>query len=231
MNIGEIAEVFIRIAEIDRNTSEHVGPAQARSLPLPYVHDFADKAGWRKEKGDFLHKGDDPLSVERKRFWERSGLMPSAQEISALEIVYEWLKGIDADQDRRALLAWARSKVGGKSFRRWCFQVEDIHPETGRRRKDRALSRVSSILARRPVQNNEKPENGVLHCGPEIEQIPDTLAEDVGKRDQLNAWAAQDAFRPFHGEEAPDFSWAEKRNELRRQREARKRKEQAKKAA
>ena len=37
MNTGDIAEVFIRAAETDRNTSEPVGPAQARLLARPCV--------------------------------------------------------------------------------------------------------------------------------------------------------------------------------------------------
>jgi hypothetical protein len=154
MNIGEIAEKFIRAAEVERASHEHVGPAALRAQQLPYVHTFADKAGWRKEIGDKLLKGEDPLAEERKAFWERIGIIPTARELADLETLHDWLIVVGTEQQRRALLAWARSKVGGKSFRRWCFQVEGIHPETGRRRIDRALQQISTILRGRTFQNN-----------------------------------------------------------------------------
>lgn len=89
MNIGDIANIFIRAAEIDRNSHEHVGPMALRAQQLPYVHDWNDKAGWRKEPGDKLAKGEDPLAEERKAFWERLASMPSATEISAIEKLFD----------------------------------------------------------------------------------------------------------------------------------------------
>jgi hypothetical protein len=224
MNIGDIAQTFIRAAEIDRNTREHVGPAALRAQQLPYVHTFADKAGWRKESGDKLAKGEDPLSDERKAFWERIALLPTAAEISAMEVIFDWLTGLGDDCERRALLAWARAKAGGKSFRRWCFKVEGIHPETGRRRKDRALQRISDHMAGKRDLHDENREIRVLACGHEISDVTDTIAEDAGKRDGLNNWLADDAFTSFiSNEPASAFSWAAKRNERRRQQEKRRR--------
>ncbi|MEO3387337.1 hypothetical protein [Mesorhizobium sp. CAU 1741] len=227
MNIGEIAEKFIRAAEVERASHEHVGPAPLRAQQLPYVHDYVDKLGWRKEPGDKLQKGADPLADERKAFWERMGLMPTASEIKELEGLYDMLMIVENDGERRALLAWARSKVGGKAFRRWCFQIEGIHPETGRRRKDRALARISARLVRSDVQNYNNDCSPLLHSGPEISHVSDTVDEDAGKRDGLNNWASDDAFAPFLADVIHDFSWAQKRNERRRQREAAKRKKQA----
>lgn len=231
MNIGEIAEKFIRAAEIERAMQIHVGPKPLRAQQLPYVHDYADKAGWRKEVGDKLIAGADPLAEERKAFWERLGVMPSAHEIAELDALYDWLTSTDSDGERRALLAWARSKVGGKSFRRWCFKVEGIHPETGRRRKDRALMKIQAHLGGRPMQHNENPEIRVLHVGAEISDVSATFAEDVGKRDGLDSWLSPDAFTTDFSLTHADFSWAAKRNERRRQREAAARKEQAKRRA
>lgn len=218
MNEAEIASRFIRAAEIDKATKQHVGPAPLRSMPLPYVHDFADKAGWRKEPGDKLEKGDDPLTQERLAFWERLGLIPTAAEITELEGLYSLLLLVDKDEERRALLAWARAKAGGKAFRRWCFQVENIHPETGRRRKDRALKRISARARANFVRNlpQNQPDR-VLQSGTDFGHFSGTLDEDVGKRETLNSWAADDAFRSFVPNDDHDFSWAEKRNERRRQ--------------
>lgn len=227
MNIGEIAEKFIRAAEVERASREHVGPAPLRAQQLPYVHDYTDKLGWRKEPGDKLERGADPLADERKAFWERMGLMPTASELRELEGLYDLLMMVEDDGERRALLAWARSKVGGKAFRRWCFNVEGIHPETGRRRKDRALARISANLVRSTTQNSEIDCSPLLHSGPQISDVSDTFGEDAGKRDGLNNWAADDAFAPFLTDVIHDFSWAQKRNERRRQRDAAKRKREA----
>lgn len=223
MNLGEIAELFIRAAEIDRNTHEHVGPAPLRAQQLSYVHSYADKLGWRKEIGDKLDPKADLLGDERKAFWERIASMPTAAELSLIDSMFDWLKATDDDAERRALWAWARSKVGGKSFRRWCFGVEGIHPETGRRRKDRAIQRISDHLAGKRNLHNDQAQIRVLQVVPQISDISATLAEDVGTRDGLNSWLADDAFAPFMVGIKDDFSWSQKRNERRRQQAAKQR--------
>ncbi|MER9355538.1 hypothetical protein NKI61_19910 [Mesorhizobium sp. M0514] len=239
MNIGEIAERFIRAAEIERASHEHVGPAPLRAQQLPYVHDQADKNGWGKAReqrvikkgkliqGDWLDEHEDPLAAERKAFWERIGFMPSAHEISELEALHEWLLSVGNDNERRALLAWARAKVGGKSFRRWCFKVEGIHPNTGRARKDRALARISAILVRNASQHSGSAEIRLLQPTHEISDICATIPEDAGERDCLNSWIADGAFAKILSSEHDDFSWASKRNQARRQREQQRRKQAA----
>ncbi|PRD42107.1 hypothetical protein C5748_18320 [Phyllobacterium phragmitis] len=239
MNIGEIAERFIRAAEVERASHEHVGPAPLRAQQLPYVHDHVDKNGWGKSplmrvvkkgrliQGDWLEVGEDPLAEERKAFWERLGLMPTSEELSQLEGLYDMLIKVDDHGERRALLAWARAKVGGKAFRRWCFQVEGIHPETGRRRKDRALAKISTALARSDIQNSKTDCSTLLPCDHEISDILDTVEEDAGRREGLNNWAADDAFSSFIAEQKHDFSWAQKRNEMRRRQREKKRQQAA----
>lgn len=226
MNIGVIAEMFIRAAEVERSTHEHVGPSSKTGFWPQYIHSFADKAGWRKEIGDKLEKGADPLSEERKAFWERVGMTASAEELRELDGLYDLLMTVGRDEERRALLAWARSKVGGKTFRRWCFQVEGIHPETGRRRKDRALAQIKANLVRGAVQNSAYGPDGLLRCGGEIEHVSDTVEEDVGGRIGLNSWMADNAQPGAEGQ--ADFSWAQKRWQRRKRREARKAKEREK---
>lgn len=221
MNIGEIADKFIRAAEIERASHEHVGPAALRAQQLPYIHTYKDKAGWRKEVGDKLDPKADPLADERKAFWDRIGIMPSAHEIAELDALHEWLMAVGNETERRSLLAWARSKVGGKSFRSWCFKVEGIHPNTGRDRKNRALEQIRAILARRASQNSETAEIRLLRHTHEIRDVPATVEEDAGERDTLNSWMADGAFAKVLSSADDDFSWAAKRNELRRQREAR----------
>ena len=239
MNIGEIAERFIRAAEIERASHEHVGPAPLRAQQLPYVHDQADKNGWGKAReqrvvkkgkliqGDWLDEHEDPLAAERKAFWERIGFMPSAREISELEALYEWLLSVGNDNERRALLAWARSKVGGKSFRRWCFKVEGIHPNTGRARKDRALAQISAILVRNASQHSGSAQIRLLQDPPQISDVADITGDDIGERDCINSWIADGAFARILSPDQDDFSWSAKRNQARRQREQQRRKQAA----
>jgi len=227
MNIGEIAERFIRAAEIERASHEHVGPAPLRAQQLAYVHTYSDKLGWRKEIGDKLDPRADPLADERKAFWERIGIMPTAHELSELEALHEWLMSVGNDNERRALLAWARSKVGGKSFRRWCFKTEGIHPNTGRARKDRALAQISAILVRNASQHSGSAQIRLLQDPPQISDVSDITGDDIGERDCLNSWIADGAFAKILSSDQDDFSWAAKRNQARRQREQQRRKQAA----
>jgi hypothetical protein len=148
------------------------------------------------------------LAAERKAFWERIGFMPSAHEISELEALHEWLMSVGNDNERRALLAWARSKVGGKSFRRWCFKVEGIHPNTGRARKDRALAQISAILVRNASQHSGSAQIRLLHNPPQISDVADITGDDIGERDCINSWIADGAFAKILSSENDDFSWA-----------------------
>jgi len=213
-DLADIQDRFIRAAEIERAIPEHVGPQGPRSVDLGYVHDWVDKIGW----------GSKRLEEERKDFWDRLGLMPSARELSELEILRAWLLAVKKPEERRALLAWARSKVGGMKFKKWCFKVEKIHPETGRHRKDRAIARIFAHLSRGDVQNYDNDDFEVLRSEAEIEHISANIPEDAVERKSPTSWMADGAFAPTLVPEMQDFSWAEKRNELRRQREARKRK-------
>lgn len=242
VDIGFIAEKFIRAAEVDRQNRERVGPAPLRAQQLNYVHDQADKNGWGKSQlarivkkgrliqGDWLDANEDPLADERKRFWERMGMTPTAEEMRELDGLYDMLMLVEDDGQRRALLAWARAKAGGKAFRRWCFQVEGIHEETGRRRKDRALARIRAHLVRNDVQNYDNGHSDLLPSGPEIGDVSATVEEDAGRREGLNNWAAADAIIA----DLPDlrsFDWAAKRNAHRRKMAERKRRAAEKAAA
>jgi len=214
MNVADIQERFIRAAEIERATPGHIGPAQPHSVDLGYVHDWIDKIGW----------GSKRLEEERREFWERLGLLPSVQELSELEVLRAWLLAVTDPRERRALLAWARSKAGGGKFNKWCFKTEHIHPETGRRRKDRAISRIYAHIIRSDVQNYGNVTSALLPEGREIGDLSDNMAEDAGERKPPRNWSSDDAFSSFITDAEHDFSWADKRNERRRQREARKRK-------
>lgn len=109
-------------------------------------------------------------------------------------------------------------------FARWCFKTEGVHPETGRRREDRALARISAYLARRTVPNSDNGHSGVLPDAPEISDIDANIEAEAARAKRAYSWAADDAFTSILSDRPADFSWAEKRNERRRQREAQRRK-------
>lgn len=216
MNIGEIAERFISAARIDLNSGSEAGPRRLKAMALPYTHSMADMNGWGTER----------LVDERKAFWERVNGRPTAADISEADETRSWLASVPDASQRQCLLAWADAAAGFGTFKAWCFR-QGIHPETGTRRKNRALEHISRVLFRRMGQHSESFEVGVL---PEDRKIGDKgviLPIDAPARseDKLAAfaWAMDDAFLSVISGSANDFRWAEKRNELRRQRDQRKR--------
>lgn len=216
MNIGEIAERLIEAAEIIHNSVEHVGPAHARSLPLPYEHSQADKNGWGSER----------LAEERKEFWESLSRRPSARQVSEAEEAQGWYALVSVEQNREALAGWVHCMAGRGHFYDWC-KKRGFHVETGRRRKDRALLEIQVRLDGRMGQHSETDLQRVLPNTPEIDDIGATIATDVKSKDGILGWTAEDAILTVFGGPTVDFSWAERRNERRRQREAAKRKRAA----
>lgn len=68
------------------------------------------------------------------------------REVSAMEEVCSWVaEHVHRPQDRRAVLAWARSKAGGERMKRWCAR-EGVHHNTGKRRADAAIASIASRL-------------------------------------------------------------------------------------
>lgn len=249
MNIRQIRDLLIDSVRLDRELHEHVGPAPLRGQGLPYVHSFSDIAGWGKKLDDKecqLNAEDtDSYAAFKRDFWDQFDRAPSPAEISRADAVHRWLVLVDDEGERRALLGWVRSKVGGKSFRRWCFQVEGISPKTGRKRKDRALEKIRARLDGRIIQHDGTGQNGGLQVTHDSGDFQRTIAEGADDDAGLNAWRSPDARNPVIDiayESArtgnrkvqvaeADFSWAAKRNELRRKREAKRKKEEAKREA
>ncbi|TIS16748.1 MAG: hypothetical protein E5X10_06440 [Mesorhizobium sp.] len=193
--------------------------------------------GWGKRPGekDKLRKEDgDAHALFRREFWEQFQTGPSPEEVSRAIAEKDWIMLVDNDAERRALQAWVRAQAGGQKFARWCKNVEHIHDETGRRRKNRAIEKILAQLSGKSDLHDENPEIPVLPVGPEIADISGTIPDGAhGRETSLNSWASDEAFQPItyarlegtkQVEIDGDFSWANKRNELRRQREARRKK-------
>ncbi|NDV88784.1 hypothetical protein GTW51_18985 [Aurantimonas aggregata] len=219
MNEAEIAERFIAAAETNRKRQvKGTKPTEYGSAMPEYVRTRADMNGWGRSHGDHLLPGDDPLAEERRRFWEGETTRPSAAAISCLEQCERWTAVLVSSPDnRRALWAWAKSKAGGQTFASWCFKVEGIHPETGRRRKDRAISQIASALGGNVLQHKEMQGSGVLFEGAISAYFADTVEDEAPKGPRDFSWRSDPALRPVDDPANRDTRWAERQTERRRQ--------------
>ena len=204
----DIGERFIRAVEISRRSFASVGPKMPRRAAwIEYTHTQADKNGWGSER----------LAQERKAFLLNMRV-PTAREISEAEETQTWLRFVDNDWERACLMAWARCLADKESFQDWCKEM-GFHPETGRRRKERAILRILLALDRKPLQNSEIDVSALLPDTPEISDKHAIIAEDA------THWQAPGA-KPmacYFDTDLSGFDWAAKQNERRRQREARRR--------
>ena len=239
MNVRQIRDLLVEAVKLDREMHEHVGPRALRGQQIVYQHTFADRAGWGKALNDKqcqLAKEDaDPYGPKGqfcREFWEQFNRDPTPQEIARADMVHGWVALIDNPEERRALIGWANSKAGGKSFRRWCFQVEGISQKTGLKRKDRALAKIQAKAGGTIGQHSVSGLNGGLPQGPEIDDVSGTIEAGGDEGEGLNHWRSRDATQsiilPYENDRSGDrrvavpasaFSWAAKRNEARRQRE------------
>lgn len=204
----EIAELFIRGAEVDRRLPQTAKPKQLKAQSLGYVHSWAEMREW----GDERHK------EHRAEMFAKTKL--TTQDVSEWERCMELIKHCPDESRRRCLWNWAMAQVGGRPFGRWCRE-QGFHVETGRRRKNRAILEIFAGFHRNNAQNIQKGIFDVLHVAPENGHIQVTIGDraDSGK---VLTW--RDDFSLTHGETEPDFSWAEARNERRRQKYAERRK-------
>lgn len=209
MIIEELTELFIHAAEVDRRLPVKVGPQSDKSMSLPFVHDRADKNGW----------GSDRLEEERQEFFERIARWVSADDVSSWERALDLMLMVPDDSQRRCLWHWSIAKAGGWPFAKWCRKREDIHEETGRRRKDRALF---CILTRINCVNGDfTHENDAIDLLPVGAEISDKQSI-IGA---VTAWIAP-GYRPEFCDIDRDlerYDWAEEQNARRRERDRKRR--------
>lgn len=213
MTQAEIAELFIRAAEVDRRLPDTARPARLKSLSLPIVHTRSEMNEWGTER----------LEEWRAEFWEERSRQLQASAVSEWEQAMDLIARVPDESQRRCLWHWAIAKAGGLPFAIWCRRVEHIHEMTGTRRKDRAIAHIAHCTLRKGLQNNENVDFDVLPVGPDLGDI----AANVAVERPRSFWHADDAFRPAFIPELRDMTWAEMKNERRRQREAARRKREA----
>lgn len=212
MTREEIIELFIRGAEIDKRLPDTARPARLKSQSLPFIHTEADQRGW----------GGERYEEERAAFWDERSTRLRTSDVTGWERCNELIVAVENESQRRCLWHWSIGKSGGQPFRRWC-KSEGIHVETGRRRKDRAITHIELSFIRNSLQNNEIARKSLLRVGPEISDIHVNIADVAQKL----TWRDDGAFSPIGIPELRDFSWADKRNEMRRQRDAKRRQQAA----
>lgn len=251
MNKTEIANLFIKAAFIDSRLPINARPARLKGASMAFYHTEQDIKARRatgirggKEK-EFLHLGDDPLNEWRTEFWASLEDRISRNDVRLWELANELVTLVGDEGNRRALWAWAASKVGaleaeqyktretrkfGKlmlhrrtqkdvSFKAWC-RSESIHEMTGSRRKDRAIAVIEQYLVRGSSQNAQSGAIEVLPVGRVFEHISDNVAANASEH--IGPTFERDRDTVFAKEDAI-FDWRSYRNERRRRiREARK---------
>lgn len=207
----EIGERFIRAVQIMEGLYR-VGPGGGGSawFDIPYTQ--SDKNGWGSER----------LAAERQAFWNSINNAPKPWEVSQAEETMGWLSHVPAEGERRCLTSWARCMAMEGTFKDWCKR-EGIHPETGRRRKERAILRILLALTRKPLQHNEIDVESLLPDTPELGHKDPKMADDAP-----TYWRPDDA-KPVcsFDEDLQDFSWAKAQWERRKARETRKQRQAA----
>lgn len=257
MNKAEIAELFIRSAWVDSRLPINAGPKKLKGATVPFYHTQDDILGRRvtgirsgKEK-EHLLSGDDPLEEWRTSFWENLENRLSRDDVNLWEKANELIVLVSDEGNRRALLAWAKSKVGtleahqnktrvsrklggqklrshkrtnkDVSFAAWC-RSEGIHEMTGSRRKDRAIAVIEQQLVRGSSQNTQSAEIGVLPVGPVFEHISDMIGAVAS--DSKGPTFERDHDTVFAREDTISV-WREYRNARRRELTAKRRQSEA----
>ncbi|NKB78558.1 hypothetical protein HED49_03190 [Ochrobactrum daejeonense] len=118
----EIAELFIRGAEVDRRLPQTAKPKQLKAQSLGYVHSWAEMREW----GDERHK------EHRAEMFAKTKL--TTQDVSEWERCNQLILSVKDDMRRRCLWAWANAQAGGTPFGKWCTK-HCFTRETGRKRK------------------------------------------------------------------------------------------------
>ncbi len=244
MNIRTIKDLLVDAVRLDREMHEHVGPRRLRAQQIPYEHDFADKAGWGKALYDrecqLAPDDADPYGPKgqlSRAFWDQFDTDPTPAEIARAQKVHGWFMLVDDEKDRRALIGWLHSKVGGKAFRRWCKHIEGISQTTGLKRKNRALEKIFLIVGRNGGQHDLNPLPGGLPFRRDLGDVSATIATDTADIEGIDQWSAADAKPTVQIQHVgsrrevtvprSEMTWAEKQNARRRQRDAVRRKKEA----
>lgn len=207
MTPEQIAELFVQAAETDRRLPDTARPARLKAMSLPYVHSDKDQAGWGAER----------YQLERAEFFTSKG--PTKNQVGLWEAAMEMIKLVAKPENRRSLWAWASAKAGGMPVKKWARTVEHVHPETVSRRAKASITEIHHKLCSNGDLHNQNDMNEVLPDTPEISD----------KTGTVRAWRDEDA-RPLachFDKDIAGLEWAEMQSAKRRERDAKRRQQQA----
>jgi hypothetical protein len=199
---------------VDRRLPNTARPARLKAQALPYVNDWQDKLGW----------GSEALEEERLAFWDSRSTRLRKEDISKWELANALIVLIPNAGKRRALWHWSIAKAGGRSFAKWCRNVEHVHPMTGDWRRRSAIECIFRAFARKTLQHNKNDDEGSF-----TKQVEKRDNSDIITNDAPKSWMAHGA-KPMacdFDSDLGNFNWAERRNEMRRQRDLQARKQKA----
>lgn len=209
MNAAQIIELFVKAAEVDQKLPDTARPAKAKAINYGYVHDTADINGWSAED----------KHANNWAWLDPKNLRNTTNDMGIWEVALEVMKLVPCENKRRSLWAWAKAEAGGQSFSKWCKNVEGISRQLGDWRKKSAISHIELAFLRKPLLHNENVESGGFTTEPEISD----------KTSNIAVWRPEESkpLRCFFDTDLDGFDWADKRNAMRRQRDARKRQQEA----
>lgn len=171
---------FLEAADTERRLPyAKVRPDGYGSSMPSYLHDFADRVGW----------GKDRLEEERRSLSRR--LPPTAAAISRHDECLRWtVEEIAFEPYRRAIWGWALCRASSRSFRGWC-RTEGVSHETGYRRVDAVTAAISSKFRKSSHLLMRPADEWLLHIDPDWDINSDMVGDSTGR--SLGAWRAADA--------------------------------------
>jgi hypothetical protein len=197
MEAVEVEALFISAAFVDKDLPISAGP-RLRRQSLPILHDEKDLAGWSAADRAAAQRTFDPEAPSRSR-----------EAVTLWEQANELMRLVECEKARRSLWAWAKAKAGGKHLKTWCSE-EGISAETGRRRKDRAVSIIAAKTSEQPVEP-QCPAACALE-GLQIEGERTTVPEPTS----IRSWLDEDAEAVKIVVVNKWRGWKEERNAMRR---------------
>lgn len=233
MTEAEIAELFIRAAEIEAKLPEVKGFREDYGrYALPWVHELADINGRGRIPGDKLQGADDPLEAWRMEWLTEWGKRATSKDIASWERCVDIIRLFLSDAgQRRALWAWAMAQAGTLtrpgsrkkiSFARWCREVEKVAEMTGHRRKNRAILSIHARFHGKADLHCENSALGVLPVAHEITHVFATIEGQRAVYDERRvlSWRDDPSFNASTGMSLQEWRNAKRRAEATRRRKA-----------
>ncbi|ORE90650.1 hypothetical protein ATO13_22061 [Stappia sp. 22II-S9-Z10] len=134
----------------------------------------------------------------------------TAAEVTRMDEALRWVVDLVTDPgNRRAVLAWALAKAGGRPVRSWARNVEGVTEHTAKRRADRAIAQIAAHFANDPRLLASTGAQGLFNEAADFDTHFPTL-DDCGCGDgpSPRAWMDSDA-KPVAPVTTEDFQRSE----------------------